>query len=124
MTDAGLGAGGRKIVPLGIQRGSNRLDTLESSVEVGNDLVATGKDHHLLGTEGDRRGTVADHVEIDQLTVGSDGIGTGQEEIGQERLAATFDDLPSFGLRIEGHDHGDPRSLHQFIEHPGLLHRH
>ena len=124
VTPPGLGTGRRKIMPLGIERRRMVSDPVHGARKVGHDLVLANKQHHLLRAERDAAGAVADHIEIDQLAAGGDGVGTGEEEVGEQRLAAALHDLLAGHTGFKGLDHLDLRVCQQLVQHPGGLHSH
>ena len=76
-----LRAGDIDVESLGVQGGRHILDPLDPSLNIFNDLIVTGDEEDLSGTEIDRVHAVPDPVDIDQLSLQGNGIGAGQEEI-------------------------------------------
>ncbi|VTR70170.1 hypothetical protein DESC_780358 [Desulfosarcina cetonica] len=87
---AGLAAGTFFLQAHDVYRRGVALDACHGGFAVGNQFVAADEQQHVAGAEGQGGHPVADHIQIDQLTVFGDRVGAGNEKIHQKGFPATL----------------------------------
>ena len=91
-TDAGFGAGGAESRVSGdVLRSGDAPDALFGLVARVDDLVASGDEDDLPGSERHGSDAVSDHVEPVERSLGGDCVYARDEEVGHQGLAADFE---------------------------------
>ena len=107
-----------------VERGGIGPDPLHGRGQIGDQLVPAHGEDHVVRPVSEAGHPVAHHVQVDQLPFFGDRIGAGEEQVRQQCLPPTLEDLRPRNPAGKGLDHADGRHGADGVEHPCLGERH